>query len=311
MRAYGVSKLGSVASTQHLAQWLDRTNRSSHIVSNSVDPGLTYGTRLFDRTFFKYWKTRIGRWLRSDSVQSPEIAAAPVLRLLLDPALRSSNGIHYAGYDVAESPLSLKSAKWRLKFLNALEDLKERAIDKTVEFEFMKALYLDERQKQKELEPKMKEMREWYIKQSEQFERSLDLPMPEMMPLGQVDLRPAPPRESIGSKPLGIGPPDAPLIGDDLRSNWHNITDTYPVQIQELVRRRDLVVPKPSLDEQVQIDQTKAEFEALKQQIMYERRLKSGITSQYAEPLPPSASETWWGWIKAKLDHLTKPTINQ
>jgi NAD(P)-dependent dehydrogenase (short-subunit alcohol dehydrogenase family) len=312
VRAYNVSKLGNVAHAQATALYLARKDRARDIVVTSIDPGLVHGTQLFDNTFFSLWHARLGAFFNWRHVQSVETASAPILRLLLDPSLGpAAHGLHYVGYDVAESPLAHHSPKWITRFLNAIEDLRELATDSSVDQTFMLDLKRKEHRDREILEPKIKEMKEWYIQQSEQFEKSLDLPMPQMTPFGYDTLMPATQQERIGSKPLGIGPHDAPLIGDELRANWQHITDTYPVQIQELVRRRELQAPEPSPEQAAQIQQTQAEFDALKLKIMHERRLKSAVTSQYAKPLPPAAGEGWWSWVKAKVDHLTKPTIHE
>lgn len=310
MRAYNVSKLGNVAHAQQTALWLARNGHTEDIVINSIDPGLVHGTKLFENTFFKYWHTRLGALFGWNSVQGVETAAAPIMRLLLDPALTQANGLHFRGYDVAESPLARKSTAWITKFLMALDELKDSAIEASKQNFYFKLRHKD-RKDAAELEPKMKELTSWYRKQSEEFEKSLELPMPQMVPMGHDALRPPPNQERIGSKPLGIGPHDAPLIGDDLRANWQYITDTYPVQIQELERRRELVAPPPTPEEAADIARTQAEFDELKRKILAERRLKSPITSQYSEPLPNASGETWWGWVKAKVDNLTKPTIHK
>lgn len=310
VRAYNVSKLGLVAHAQHIALWLERSGRSDHISINSLDPGFTYGTNLYQNTFFRRLRAGIAEKWGSKSAQSASTAAGSVLQLLLDPSA-DNNGLHYCGLDVAPSPLLEKQESWRTKFLFAIEDLRERATSKNLEAVTKIKLRYADYEEARALQPKLAELRAWYKKQSEDFERTLELPMPEMMPFGLVDLRPPPPQENIGSKPLGIGPPEAPLIGDDLVSNWRNITDTLPVQISELERRANLVGPSPTPEEQAAIDKTKAEFEALKKQIMYERQIKSHVTSQYAEPLPPSASASWWSWVKAKVRDITSPTIHR
>lgn len=313
VRAYNVSKLGLIAHSQQMAIWLKRIRKSDSIVVQSVDPGLTYGTKLFENTFFKKLHTYFGSQFGWSSVKSVEEGAAPILYHLLDTKYdpSSSNGLHFSRFEVSDTGLQNRTDSFRLKFLKALDELKERAIEVSGEQTVLRRLLVKDMYEAQQVEPKIEEMKQYFRSQSEQFERSLELPMPEMMPLGLLELRPTPAQEVVGSKPLGIGPPDAPLIGDDLRHNWHNITDTLPVQIHELERRLKLAPPEPSPEEAIAIENTKAEFEALKKQIMHERRLKSHITSAYAEPLPPAAGESWWSWVKAKVNDLTKPTINQ
>lgn len=310
VRAYNVSKLGLVAHAQHLALWLERSGRSDHISINSLDPGFTYGTKLYANTFFRRLRAGYSERWGSKSAQDASTAAGSVLQLLLDPSF-ANNGLHYCGLHVAESPLVEKQESWRTRFLTAVEDLRERATEKNLDSITRLRLHYSDLDETIALQPKLTEMREWYKKQSENFERSLELPNPEMMPLGLVELRPPPPQETIGSKPLGIGPPEAPLIGEDLVANWQHITDTLPVQISELERRANLVAPPPSAEEQAAINKTTAEFEALKKQIMYERQVKSHITSQYAEPLPAAAGASWWSWVKAKVKDITSPTIHR
>lgn len=310
VRAYNVSKLGLVAHAQHTARWLERTGRNHHIVINSVDPGFTRDTQLYKNTFFKRLRALAAGYFAFDGAKTAEVAAAPIVRLLLDPTMSRLNGLYYVGYDVAESPMSKRAPKWNAKFLNAMEDLKEGAVDATLEGDKLKDLKLRELLARKEFAPLHAKMQAYYIRQNEKFERSLELPMPEMPPEFKHYLRPPPPHELPGAKPLGIGPPDAPLIGEDLRHNWKHITDTTPVMVGELLRRVELSPPKPSPEEQAAIDQTQAEWEALKQQIMFERQLKSDVTSQYDDPMPSAHGETLWGWFKAKVNTLTKPTIN-
>lgn len=310
VRAYNAGKLGLVAHAQHLAVWLDRTGRSDSIAINSVDPGFTYGTNLYQNTFFRRLRAEFAQRWGLKSAHDASTAAGSVLNILLNDST-ANNGLHYAGLEVSESPLSFKQESWRTKFLFAIEDLRESALQTNLARSTVIRLRMADLQESMELQGRLKDMRSWYRKQSEKFERSLELPMPEMMPLGLTSLRPPPPQEFIGTKPLGIGPPDAPLIGEDLLQEWQHITDTLPVQISELERRANLTAPRPSKEEQAAIDKTQAEFDALKKQIMYERQLKSHVTSQYAEPLPAVAGASWWSWVKAKVNELTKPTINR
>lgn len=310
VRAYNASKLGLIAHAQHVALWLERSGKAENIAINSLDPGFTYGTKLYQNTFFKRLRSEILSRLSLESSQSAEVAAGSVLSLLLDEST-ANNGLHYTGLTVSESPLIFKQSSWRTKFLNAIEDLRDKATKENLKNVAHSRELVADRMTANGLKHKIKQMNEWYMRQSEDFERSLELPMPEMMPMGQIGLRPPPPQEIIGSKPLGIGPPEAPLIGEDLLANWQHIGDTLPVQISEMERRTKLAPPDPSPEEQAAIDKTKAEFEALKAQIMYERQVKSHVTSQYADPLPAHLGQTWWSWIKAKVNDLTRPTINR